>query len=129
MNYYLAASFADKKFAQLFAKRLAEKGYACYARWVFAEDDEEGLVGDALPPGAERFARQDLSDIDECEAFVLLTGDADSPGKTFEAGYALARGKRIFPVGTRAPRSIFRTLFEPMQSVEYFLQYPFDGEL
>ena len=129
MRVYIAATFADKPFARQFADKLAKRGYACCSRWVFAEDDEEGLVGDALPPGSERFADEDIEDVRACDALVLLTGDSDSPGKSGEAFGAMLIGKPVFPVGDRQPRTIFRTKYRPLVSVAEFLAEPFGGEL
>ena len=131
MKYYLASSFADKEFAQQFVRLLDAKHphrYENVARWVFDAADEEGLVGDELPPNAKKFALKDLEDVARSQALVLLIGDKDSPGKNFEAGFAMGRSIPIYPVGDRKPRTIFRELLQPQVSVHEFLARPFGGD-
>ena len=136
MKYYVAETFANKLAARQFVRDMNREwdfDHGCTARWVFAEDDEEGLVGDVLPAGAKRFAETDLEDLRRSDALVLLVSDRDSPGKTYEAGFfhGLHVGSGcetvpIYPVGgDRLTRSIFRTMWHPQVTVGEFLANPF----
>ena len=127
-RYYVAASWSDRDNAQYFVHEMARMWgdtYYCTASWVFSDDDEEGITGDQLPTDAERFARQDMADIHAAKYLVLLTGDSDTAGKTFETGFAAALNKAIYPVGKRPARSVFRTVFEPLVTFRQFIDNPF----
>ena len=129
IKYYLAATFADKMVARSFVKRMKAKWgdkYECTARWVFAEDDEEGIKDGILPADSARFASNDLFDINQSQAFVMLFGDRSSPGKIYEAGYAMRAGLPIHVIGMRRPDSVFEALWrQRYKDMSEFIANPF----
>ena len=128
LSYYLAATFDEREKAREFVHTLNREwdyAYRCTARWVFAEDDEEGIRDGRLPPGARHFALNDIDDIRKADVFVLMTGARSSPGKMTETGYAMALGKPIYPVGARKADSVFCTLWHNPVPVDAFIKDPF----
>lgn len=91
---YLAAKFSRREeMEQLYAPSLPWIGMECSSRWVYG--GEEGLTFPEI-------AALDLEDIRKCDALICFTherGEANTNGRMFEAGYALALGKEVIFIG------------------------------
>ena len=124
-TFYLAATFEDRAYARLFQAALENQGFIATSRWVDADDEQEGIVDGKLPAEALRFARTDKEDIERADALVYLSGERDSPGKSYEAGYAERGGIPVYPVGRRTPATVFYSDWRPLVSPEEFLANPF----
>ena len=125
MKVYIAATYEDKPQARRFAADLISMGHEVTSEWITNELDNEGIVDGQIPANSGYFAETDKRDIARSDVMVYLTGERDSPGKSFEAGYAHATGLLIYPVGDREPATIFRTLWFPTVTVDEFLLNPF----
>ena len=129
MNYYLAATFADKLRAREYANDLYwewDGDHLCIATWVFNDVDNEGMPADgSMPLNVMDYVNTDLEDVRRSDAVVLMVGERSSPGKVFEAAYAVSLGIPVYPVGARPADSIFNALYEPQVSEGHFMCAPF----
>lgn len=126
-SFYLAASFVHKASAREYADKLVAQGHRCTARWLYDSADEEGIQEGKLPKDSVRFARQDLADIEDANALVLFSGPEASWGKATGAGYAMAFGRPVYPVGHAQVPSVFATLWRERATPQEFLADPFPG--
>lgn len=103
---YIAARFERREEVLALWVELERAGYVVTGTWPKAE----GLAfGDAAM--SEHWAKQDLSDLDRANIYLLLSDDVlGRGGKDFEGGYAFARGKRLIVVGP--PAHVFHFLPE-----------------
>lgn len=96
MKVYLAARFTRRAEMETIADILKTKGLQITARWVYGGED--GLH-------REDIAILDLEDVDACDIVVSFTEPYGSlnkgGGRHFEAGYGLAKGKRLVIIGDR----------------------------
>lgn len=92
MKLYIASRFKNKGFIRLWLKALPER-YEVVSTWHNLEDSADGSRTEA--------ARRDLRELDECDAVVVITQDCElvPGGMHFEAGYAYAKGKKIYLLG------------------------------
>ena len=90
----------------------------CTSTWLTETFDiNEGVTGPAAElddATVSEHALNDLSDVDDCDVFVLITAKylgveaTASGGRHVETGYALARGKRIIVLGE--PENVFHRI-------------------
>lgn len=107
MKIYLAARFSKRHVLQGWAEALEQSGHEIVSRWSKVGNDHK------LPPGLserandlerERFAKEDLEDIDACDCIISLMEEARSNsrgGRHVEFGYGLALRKLMVIVGDR----------------------------
>jgi nucleoside 2-deoxyribosyltransferase len=91
MRVYVAAPWADRSAAHIFAVALRHQGFEITRNWWDAEceeDDYEMLAEHAV---------EDIYAVEDADAFVLLQLDK-SEGKAVEMGVALAAGIPIIVV-------------------------------
>lgn len=73
------------------------------SRWhrILAEAEASAGMGGPADESVARFAAErNVTDIESCDVFaVLTTGSLSRGGRHFETGYAFARGKRVVMVG------------------------------
>lgn len=116
---YLAARYSRREELQGYATQLSDLGLADVpARWLWEDHDwdgdtsllEDGTAGESLLK-AQRFAMDDVADLERSHAVVLFTEEAGNyrrGGSLVEYGLALALQKHIVIVGP-AP-NVFCTL-------------------
>ena len=92
MRLYIASRFENKEWIRNYIRTLPSK-YTVVSTWHDLADTEDGARLDA--------ARRDLRELDECDAVVVVTTNCElTPGGLhFEAGYAYARGKKVYRIG------------------------------
>jgi nucleoside 2-deoxyribosyltransferase len=105
MLIYLAGRYSRKEELRAVADMLNSKVVTVTSRWLYRgmSDDFPNMAREDVPSEhQERFARQDLQDIREADAFVVIADPPRTPsrgGKHVEFGYALALGKEIWVIG------------------------------
>ena len=95
MKFYLASRFGRRSELQGYRSKLIELGHEVTSRWLTVEHKAEDTDQPEQPSDAhERFALDDLEDIDKSDALVAFTESPDSTygrgGRHVELGYALA---------------------------------------
>jgi nucleoside 2-deoxyribosyltransferase len=115
MKIYLASNYSTHPAMRDRAKELRDLGHEVVAEWISGTHNMDGAYADA------KYAELDLRDIDAADAIILFTdsppGSRSRGGKHVEFGYALAKGKRLFIVGT--PANIFHHLPGVIQRVHW----------
>jgi nucleoside 2-deoxyribosyltransferase len=101
MNIYLAARYSRMDELNLCKQQLEGDGHHVTSRWL---EGDHNWTGATMPLSvAERFAREDLEDIEDADAVVCFTEpERTGPtrgGRHVEFGYSLALGKLIYVVG------------------------------
>jgi len=97
MKVYIAAPGELQQRALDLAYKLRGQGFLITSRWL--------TVDLSTQQGLDQYAREDLADIDEADAFVALNpaewARIGTGGRHFECGYAYHAGKWIVVVGAR----------------------------
>lgn len=107
MNIYIAARFSRRPEANALAHRLMNQGHTITSRWVRPDCDHvmpTGLSAQAADAERERFATEDIADVDACNMLISLQEEPRNNsrgGRHVEFGYALGLGKKICCVGPR----------------------------
>lgn len=120
MKIYIAARFSKRPEANRLAHMLIVKHHTITSRWVKPECDHvmpTGLSSQAKYDERQKFAKEDLDDIDACDWMISLTEKPRGNGRGgrhVEFGYALASGKILTIIGPR------ETVFHHLQNVEHF---------
>lgn len=116
---YVAASVVDVVFAREIAAKLLLYGHTITSDWLFInfEAQSEDPMSDI--PKCVEHALKDLYDIDRANTVLFVGGPSKSAGKNVEFGYAWAKGKSIYTIGTI--NSIFHALVPNFSSVEEFI--------
>lgn len=129
MKFYIAARFSKRPECHALAKKLMELGHEITSRWVKPESDHvkpTGLSQQAADAERQRFALEDVQDVEACEAMVSLMEEPRNNGRGgrhVEFGMALALGKANFIIGPR--ETVFHHLPEVFQfdDEEQFLEF------
>lgn len=126
MIVYLAGPYRARAQLQRCAADLERIGFTVRARWLDGEHEgAPDAANDAAPADRERWAREDLADVAQCNVLVAFTARAAwdlaltttsrppaefgaSGGRHIETGYALARLKTVVLVGH--PENVFHWL-------------------
>lgn len=97
MKFYLASKYSKRYVLLPIAALLQLQGHIVTSQWL--NGSHEGNTKE----DAEKWARIDLQQIDDCSHFVLFNIPFDDPepssGRHVELGYAIAQGKTIIIVG------------------------------
>jgi nucleoside 2-deoxyribosyltransferase len=118
MKIYIAARFSRRPACNKLAHFLQEKGHTITSRWVLPEDDHvmpTGLSAQAEDSERERFAEEDIEDIEACDWCISLTEEPRGNGRGgrhVEFGYALALKKHMTIIGPK------ETVFHHVRWVE-----------
>ncbi len=104
MKVYLAARFSRLPELVEYAAELDSAGIEVTSRWIRGGHEWVGMPDGEIPvKHLARFAKDDLEDIDAADVVVCFTESPRSGpargGRHFEAGYALAKDKRVLVVG------------------------------
>jgi len=114
---YLAARYSRRLELCGYAAELETRGYSVTSRWLLGNHQAEN---DQLHRGAEaeRFAAEDLADVDDALALVSFGEQPRTTtsrgGRHVEFGYALAKGIPILVVGPR--EHVFTCLVEQVET-------------
>lgn len=121
MNIYLASRFSRRHECHALGKQLEKYGYKIVSRWTLPDSDHivaSGISQIAADKERERFALEDLEDIDKCDIVVSLMEDEPRNntrgGRHVEFGYAIAKGKELVVIGCR------ETVFHHLPEVHHF---------
>lgn len=99
MTFYFASQYSNLNTLLLIKDRFEKAGHVVTSRWL--DGQHTGRSDEDL----QRYALEDLTDIDIAACFVLFEipyGDAPpSTGRAVEFGYAYRTHKQIFIVGQR----------------------------
>src|ERR1051326_9011756 len=107
MNIYLAARYSRRLELCEIKTQLEKRGHAVTSRWLLGGHQWNGTAhkladeyenGSKIPPGAVRFAQDDIEDIDLADLVIVFPDEPRKPstsrgGMHVEFGYALAKGK------------------------------------
>ena len=124
---YIAARFSRRPEAFEIANILIGLGFEMSCRWVMRHEDHimpEGLSEQAKDSERERFAREDIEDMDAADWCISLMepprGNSRG-GRHVEFGYLLAKGVAMTIIGPR--ETVFHHLPNVRQydTVELFL--------
>lgn len=106
MKIYLAARFSRRHECHALGKKLEQFGHEIVSRWTLPDTDHvnpAGMSEQAADKERERFAVEDLEDIDKCDCMVsLMEPEARNNtrgGRHVEFGYAIAKGKELVVIG------------------------------
>lgn len=105
MKIYIAHNFKARWWLRDYKAFLEGIGHVVTSRWISQNYPEI-----RNPEMEQKFALEDLADIDAADALILFTdqyGDSPGKGKFMEFGYALAKGKEIYIHGKDIQSSIF----------------------
>lgn len=127
MKFYIAARFSRRPECNALARRLQALGHTITSRWVKPECDHvlpTGLSTQAADGERQRFALEDLADVQTCDAVVSLMEEPRNNsrgGRHVEFGVGLALGKALYCIGPR--ETVFHHLPEVccFDTVEAFL--------
>lgn len=140
MRFYLAARYSRREELCDYREQLQAMGHRVTASWLngghqisdsgvpIGESGEalvEGDSGSTSPEAValrQRFAQEDLFEIDEAEVLIAFTEPPRSPhsrgGRHVELGYALGREVPVWIVGYR------ENIFCWLDHVEFFDDWP-----
>lgn len=129
MNVYFAARFSRRHECHDIGKKLEARGHVIVSRWTLPKSDHVlpvGMSEQAEDSERQRFATEDLEDIDKGNWFIALTQEPRNNsrgGNHVELGYAIAKHLKITVIGPR--ENVFHHLptIEYFNTIEYFLSY------
>lgn len=105
MKIYLAHNFKARWWLRDYKALLEQNGHEVTSRWI-----SQNYPDIRNPEGEQKYALEDLEDIDAADALILFTdqyGEKPGKGKFMEYGYAYAKGKQIYLHGLDYNSSIF----------------------
>ncbi len=112
---YLAGPYSSRDLLAGYRDELIRVGYKVRARWLDgAHETDLGVDVETPLADRQRWAREDLADVNECDVLVAFTsaavgGGGHSGGRHVETGYALGcRNKQVILVGE--PENVFHWL-------------------
>lgn len=128
LKVYIAARFSRRHECYALGKELERLGHVVVSRWMLPDSDHVSPPdgSDIQNKDQERFAREDLDDVDKCDWFISLMEQPRSNGRGgrhVEFGYALAKGKTLTIIGPK--ETVFHHLDEIAcyQTVSEFLAW------
>ncbi len=114
MIIYTAASFAEQERIRQYKEPLFKMGHSVISTWLEEQIKPDGM---AEVNFERKMAMKDLQEVAQADCMIL---DVDNPrptaGKMVEFGFALAKHKLIYVVGTPPPHAIFLNLADGMFS-------------
>jgi len=121
MRIYLASRFSRRHECHAIGKELEKFGYEIVSRWTLPDSDHVVPVGmsqQAADAERQRFAVEDLNDIDLADCIVALmepeARNNTRGGRHVEFGYAIGKGKELVVIGCR------ETVFHHHPNVHHF---------
>lgn len=115
MRVYIAAPFIQREAAKAARYLIQKKGHVSIARWIDTHLEE----GDLLTPETKaQEALEDIQDILQSDAVLILDDFPCSMGRHFEMGFAYGMGIPIYVVGR--PWHIFHQVAVALDRVDDF---------
>ena len=121
MKIYIASRFSRRHECHALGKELEAYGHEIVSRWTKPDSDHVVPVGmsqQAADVERERFAVEDLEDVDKCDCIVSLMEENPRSntrgGRHVEFGYAAGKGKELVVIGCR------ETVFHHLPDVAHF---------
>jgi len=118
MKVYIAAPYAGRQMVAHWIDRLTDAGHQPICRWADGTHPvgQAGNASEATLDDRIRWGMDDLEDVDNADAVIVLTAEAagvipaqaTSGGRHIETGYAIAKNKIVVLVGE--PENIFHWL-------------------
>ena len=102
MRVYLAAPYSEKELMKSYAERLRVAGIGVTSSWIEEPHAPKTQLHELSPVEHRRYAKRDLSDIDDADKLILFTDPTKAvirAGRYVEFGFALALNKPIWVVG------------------------------
>jgi nucleoside 2-deoxyribosyltransferase len=114
MRIYVACH--NPVLAESMAQKLRERGHTITSRWhdgrPFLTTDQHTLKE------RQQIAEEDLADVSEADALVLIAGpDKYSGGKFVEAGFALGIGLPVYVSGRRENMLLWHEAVKPFEDL------------
>jgi nucleoside 2-deoxyribosyltransferase len=98
---YLASRYSMHPLMRACRADLTAIGFSTSCRWI--NNEQAAAPGETQEAAQQRFAREDLEDIDRCDVLIAFTHEPrsvlTSGGRLVELGYALHAGKHVIVVG------------------------------
>lgn len=109
MKIYTAATFSEQKRIRGHKEHLIELGHQITASWLEEPPIKpEGMTEEIFE---RKMAMKDLQEVAQADCLILdVENPSKTAGKMIETGFALAKHKLVYVVGTPPPHSIFLTL-------------------
>lgn len=120
MKIYLAARFSRRHLAHALGVQLQQAGHEIVSRWTLPGEDHvipKGSSEQAADRERERFAKEDIEDVNACDWMISLMENPRNDGRGgrhVEFGYGLAMGKKMTIIGPK------ETVFHHLPEVEQF---------
>jgi len=121
LKIYIASRFSRRHECHALGKELENYGYQIVSRWTLPGSDHVVPVGmsqQAADAERERFALEDLEDVDECDCIVSLmepeARNNSRGGRLVEFGYAIGKEKELVVIGCK------ETVFHHLPKVSHF---------
>lgn len=110
MKIYTAATFAEQARIRHNKETLLQLGHTITSTWLeeslFVRPD--GMLEETFE---RKMAMKDLQEVTMADCFILdVENPSKTAGKMVETGFALAKHKLVYVVGTPPPHSIFLLL-------------------
>ena len=130
MKIYIAARFSRRHECHALGKELEKFGHEIVSRWTLPNSDHVvplGMSKQASDSERERFAKEDLEDLNRCDVIVNIMEDEarnnSRGGRHVEFGYALGKGKGVVVIGCR--ETVFHHLPNVLhfESIDSYLQW------
>jgi nucleoside 2-deoxyribosyltransferase len=109
MKIYTAATFAEQKRIRAHKEKLIQMGHQVVATWLEEPPVRpEGMSDEIFE---KKMAMKDLQEVASADCLILdVENPSKTSGKMVETGFALAKHKLVYVVGTPPPHAIFLTL-------------------
>ena len=120
MKIYMAARFSRRHELHEYSKALQAAGHTIVSRWTLPGTDHvkpAGMSRQAADAERERFAREDIEDIRNCDWMISFTEQPrgnSRGGRHVEFGYGLSLGVQMTVIGPR------ETVFHHLPCVRHF---------
>jgi len=118
---YIASRFSRRHECHALGKKLERYGFEVVSRWTLPNSDHivpVGMSQQAADAERERFAMEDIEDVEDCDCIVsLMEPEARNNtrgGRHVEFGYAAALNKELVVIGCR------ETVFHHLPTVSHF---------
>ena len=109
MKIYTAATFSEQKRIRGHKERLIQLGHQVVATWLEEPPVRpEGMSDEIFE---KKMAMKDLQEVASADCLILdVENPSKTAGKMVETGFALAKHKLVYVVGTPPQHAIFLTL-------------------
>ena len=108
MRIYTAATFSEQLRIRSHKETLIQMGHTVLSTWLEEAVRPEGITESQFE---HKMAMKDLQEVAACDCMILdVASPSKTAGKMVEYGFALAKHKLIYVVGTPPAHAIFLSL-------------------